>query len=142
MIRIKGRTAIVTGASSGIGRAIALRLARRGVRVALVARSAARLEEVADAARRGGTVALVVPCDVCDRESVRLAHDRVVAAFGSVDILVNAAGFGIWKPFLDIREEEHTGMMDTIYWGAFHWIRAALPGMRERGGASVLRPPR
>jgi len=138
MLTLRNRVAVVTGASSGIGRAVALRLARRGAKVALVARTASALEQVAAAIRDLGGRAVVVPCDVADPEAVARAHALVVAELGSPDLVVNAAGFGVWKGFSDVTEAEHTGMMDTIYWGAFHWIRAALPGMRERGRGSIV----
>lgn len=128
-MRISGSRAVVTGASSGIGRAVALRLARLGADVALVARRAAALEAVAVDARRYGKRVLVVPCDVSDPAAVARAHQIVETELGPPDILVNAAGFGVWKPFLEITADEHAGMMNVMYWGAFHWIRAALPGM-------------
>jgi NAD(P)-dependent dehydrogenase (short-subunit alcohol dehydrogenase family) len=135
---LNGRIAVVTGASSGIGRAVALRLARRGVRVALVARSTAALEAVADAIRGEGGDALVVSCDVSDPLAVSSAYQRVIGEWGIPDILVNAAGFGVWKAFSQVSEEEHRAMMATIYWGAFHWIRLGLPSMRERGRGRIV----
>jgi short-subunit dehydrogenase len=121
-----------------MGRAIAERLARRGVRVALVARGSSPLETVCEAIRSSGVTAVAVPCDVADRKAVVAAHARVVAALGEPDIVVNAAGFGVWKAFAEVSEAEHRGMMDVIYWGAFHWIRASLPGMRSRGRGAIV----
>jgi len=137
-MRIAGSRAVVTGASSGIGRAVALRLARLGADVALVARRADALEAAAAQARRYGTRIVVVPCDVADPAAVARAHRAVEADLGPADILVNAAGFGVWKPFLDITAEEHSAMMDVMYWGAFHWIRAVLPGMLARRRGHVV----
>jgi short-subunit dehydrogenase len=136
--RLEGRVAVVTGASSGIGRAVSERLARRGARVALVARSAERLGTVAESIRQAGGIALAVPCDVADARAVKVAHAQVVEKLGAPDILVNAAGFGVWKGFAEVTEAEHQGMMDTMYWGAFHWIREGLPGMRERRRGRVV----
>jgi short-subunit dehydrogenase len=137
-MRIAGSRAVVTGASSGIGRAVALRLARLGADVALVARGADALEKVAEEARRHGSRIVVIPCDVADPEAVARAHRAVEADLGPPDILVNAAGFGVWKPFLDIAVEEHTAMMEVMYWGAFRWIRAVLPGMVARRHGHVV----
>jgi len=137
-MRISGSTAVVTGASSGIGRAVALRLAKLGANVALVARREQVLEAVAvDVGRHGGKV-LVVPCDVTDVAAVERAHRRVVEELGSPDIVVNAAGFGVWRPFFEITPAEHAGMMDTMYWGAHAWIRAVLPAMLARRRGHVV----
>lgn len=137
-MRISGTRAIVTGASGGIGRAVAIRLARHGARVALVARRADRLNDVAVAISRMGRQAMVVPCDVSDPSAVASALHRIEVDLGPPDLLVNAAGFGVWKPFMDITETEHADMMSVMYWGAFHWIRAVLPGMRRRGKGHIV----
>ncbi|MFW6088451.1 MAG: SDR family NAD(P)-dependent oxidoreductase [Gemmatimonadota bacterium] len=137
-MRIRGRTAVVTGASRGIGQAIALNLARGGADVVLVARSENRLREVAGRVHELGRKAHLVPCDVTDQDAVAWAATRAVAAVGEVHILVNAAGIGTWKPFLEITPEEHDAMMATNYWGTFWWIRHLLPGMVERGTGAVV----
>jgi len=137
-MRIKGSTAVVTGASRGIGRAIALDLARGGADVALVARSEDRLREVAERVAELGRRAHVVPCDVTDPDAVARAAARALAALGEIHISVNAAGIGVWKPFHEITTDEHEAMMATNYWGTFWWIRHLLPGMVERGSGVVV----
>ena len=137
-MRIKGRKVIVTGASSGIGRATALSLARRGADIALVARRRDQLEEVAAAARSAGVRALVSPCDVSDPDAVGAAFRHIQRELGEPDIVVNAAGIAFWKPFSDITTAEHRAMMDVNYWGSFHWIQAVLPGMRERRRGRIV----
>jgi short-subunit dehydrogenase len=137
-MRIRGTTAVVTGASSGIGRAIALQLARMGANVALVARRTDVLEAVAREARASGHRVAVVTCDVTDAEAVARAVHEVDAALGPPDLLVNAAGFGVWKPFMDISSAEHQNMMEVMYWGAFRWIRALLPGMQSRRRGHIV----
>lgn len=137
-MRISGKSAVVTGASRGIGRAIALDLARAGADIVLVARSEDRLREVADRVRELGREAHVVPCDVTDPDAVALAATRAGTAVGEVHILVNAAGIGIWKPFLEITPDEHEAMMATNYWGTFWWIRHVLPAMAERGTGVIV----
>jgi NAD(P)-dependent dehydrogenase (short-subunit alcohol dehydrogenase family) len=137
-MRIEGKTAIVTGASSGLGQAAARLIARRGARVALVARRGDRLEELAREIEGRGGRALAVPCDVADPEAVTAAFERIRRELGEPDILVNAAGMGVWKHFDDIPVSVHRAMMDVNYWGAFHWIRAVLPGMRARRRGRVV----
>jgi NAD(P)-dependent dehydrogenase (short-subunit alcohol dehydrogenase family) len=88
--------------------------------------------------RELGRKAHVVPCDVTDQDAVAWAATRAGNAVGQIDILVNAAGIGIWKPFLEITPEEHEAMMATNYWGTFWWIRHLLPGMVERGSGVVV----
>src|SRR3970040_2290568 len=101
-MRIRDSTAVVTGASRGIGRAIALDLARSGADVVLVARNEDGLREVADRVAELDRRAHVVPCDVTDPDAVARAAARAFAALGDIHILVNAAGIGVWKPFLEI----------------------------------------
>lgn len=96
-----GLRALVTGASSGIGRGLAIRLAREGARVALVARREAELESIAAEIRAGGGEALVLPCDVVDRDQVDECAARVEQAWKGVDLLVNNAGYGHHRRFLD-----------------------------------------
>src|SRR4051794_23594863 len=91
MDRLAGKTAIVTGASQGIGRGIALALAKEGAAVALAARSAEKLRAVLDEIEEAGGRALVMPCDVSDRAAVFSLVAAVVDAFGGLDVLVNNA---------------------------------------------------
>ena len=137
-MRIRGSVAVVTGASSGVGRAVALALARQGAAVALVARRGQELEKVAKEIGQLGGRAVVLQCDVADPEAVERTAEEARRALGRIDILINAAGLAIWRPFAAITDEEHRAMMAVNYWGTFHWIRAVLPAMREsRRGAIV-----
>ncbi|MBX3026400.1 SDR family oxidoreductase [bacterium] len=132
---VAGLNAVVTGASSGIGRALALRLARGGARLALVARRADRLEALAREVAALGAEALVVPCDVADRADSLAAADRVLQRFGSVELLVNNAGYGHHRRFLDWELDDIERMMRVNYFGAVYWTKALLPQMvaRQRG---------
>lgn len=130
-----GLNAVVTGASSGIGECLARRLAAGGARVALVARRADRLEALAaEIAGRGGE-ALVVPCDVGDRAASEGAARLVLERFGAVDLLVNNAGYGHHRRFLDWEVDDIERMMRINYLGAVYWTKALLPQMvaRRRG---------
>lgn len=127
-----GDVALVTGASSGIGRALSLALARRGLHVAALARSAGRLKELADEAGRSGRECLPLVCDVRDPESVERAVEQTVARFGRLDLVVNNAGFGAYAPFASSDDAELRELMEVNYFGAVHVTRAALPRLVER----------
>lgn len=137
-MRILGSVALVTGASDGIGREIALALARRGASVALVARRREALDEVAATIAARGGRALALPCDVADSGAVDAAVATAEHELGPVGILVNAAGLGIWRHFAEIPVDDHHRMMAVNYWGTFHTIRATLPGMRRRRGGAIV----
>jgi short-subunit dehydrogenase len=130
-----GLNAVVTGASSGIGRELALRLSQKGARVALVARRAERLESLAAEITAGHGEALVVPCDVGDRTQVSAAAQQVLERFGSVELLINNAGYGHHRRFLDWDLDDMERMMRVNYFGALYWTKALLPQMvtRRRG---------
>ncbi len=135
---LSGRRALVTGASSGLGRALALRVAREGARVALVARRAEALAALASEIRGGGGDALVLPCDVSDRSQVEASAERVQSAWGGVDLLVNNAGYGHHRPFLRWDVEDMERMMQVNFLGGLYWTKALLPGMVSRGEGWVV----
>ncbi|MFF3174857.1 SDR family oxidoreductase [Streptomyces sp. NPDC057900] len=121
---LAGRTAVITGAASGMGAATARLLAAQGVRVALLARRAERLEELAGKIAADGGQALAVATDVTDQASVDAAAERVHAAFGRVDLVVNAAGVMLPNPVDEGRADEWQRMLDTNVSGALRVIRA------------------
>lgn len=133
-MELHGKNVVITGASSGIGRATAMEMARRGANVVLAARRAERLEEVAAACRSRGVRALTIPTDVTRPEDCR----RLIDAAGDVDVLVNNAGFAV----LDTIDEANAGdlreMMDTNYFGAVHCTQAVLPRMLARRSGSIV----
>jgi len=128
----QGLTALVTGASSGIGRQLALRLAKEGARVALVARRESELEAVAEKIRAGSGEALVLPCDVTDLSQVNEAARMALETFGSIDMLVNNAGYGGQRKFLDWDIADMEAMMRVNYFGTVYFTKALLPQMVER----------
>lgn len=132
---LAGSVAIVTGASSGIGRATAVALADAGAAVAVAARRTGRLDEVAARIRRDGGSALAVATDVADREAVFALVERAAAEFGPADILVNNAGIMPASPVGDLRLDDWLRMVDVNVKGVLHCIAAALPAMlgRRRG---------
>jgi NAD(P)-dependent dehydrogenase (short-subunit alcohol dehydrogenase family) len=134
-----GKVAVVTGVGPGMGRSIALGLARRGVDVVLAARRADRLEAVAAGVRALGREPLLVPTDITDRQ----ACQRLVAAaqerFGGVDILVqNGHHEGDWQPVVDADPDVWRGIFDVNLFGALYLVQAVVPVMRQRGGGSII----
>jgi NAD(P)-dependent dehydrogenase (short-subunit alcohol dehydrogenase family) len=141
----EGRVALVTGASRGIGRAIAIRLAAEGARVAICARPRPRMAEfgtlektVADIEAVGGTV-LAVPFDLGDPTADRaVLVDEVEAALGPVDILVNNAAAGGYKGFLEWTDAELDHVLQVNFWAPWQLVRRVLPGMQARGAGWIL----
>jgi 3-oxoacyl-[acyl-carrier protein] reductase len=136
--RLSGKTAWVTGAGRGLGRAIALAFADEGADLYLTARSGEELAEVAEAARRRGASALWRASDVRSRASVEEAYREARERLGRVDVLVNNAGVWIEKPFLEFSDEEWALTLDTNLTGIFHCTRAVLPEMRDRRSGRII----
>lgn len=132
---LDGRTALVTGASSGIGEATARRLVASGARVGLVARRSGPLEELA---RELGDAAVVVTADVSQSAQVKDAADAVEAALGDIEVLVNAAGIAIPTLLGDLDDENWRSMIDVNLSGTFLPCREVGLRMRERGGGSIV----
>ena len=133
-----GKTAFVTGASSGMGRLLALRFAAAGANVALVARRETELATAAAEIERHGRQALVLPCDVSDRDQVFAAADRAVRTFGGVDILVNNAGYGGHRRFLEWDVDDIERLMRVNFLGSVYATKALLPQMVARRAGWVV----
>jgi short-subunit dehydrogenase len=128
-----GLNVLVTGASSGIGRLLALRMAAAGGRIVLVARRERDLEEVAGEIRSAGGEAVALVCDIGDRDQALATVDRAVDALGSIDVLVNNAGYGHHRRFLDWDLEDMERVMRVNFLGSLYFTKALLPAMVERG---------
>jgi 3-oxoacyl-[acyl-carrier protein] reductase len=132
------RTALVTGASRGIGRACAMALAGAGHRVALAARSLEKLEKVAGTIRTGGGESFVIEIDVADRNSIAAGFEKVAKDFGRIDILINNAGITKDGLAMRMKQEDWDVVLNTNLSGAFVAIQQVLPGMmRERWGRII-----
>jgi 3-oxoacyl-[acyl-carrier protein] reductase len=135
---LRDRVAIVTGASQGIGRAIAVELATVGADVVVVSRRLEALKPVADAVRAEGRRALALACDVSDTAQVDAVVERTVAEFGRIDLLVNNAGYRIRSPFEHLPRAEWDAMVGTNLTGVFLLTQAAGRVMIRQGGGKVV----
>ena len=137
--RLAGKRALVTGASRGIGRAIAIAYAHEGADVALLARDESKLAEVADEVEALGQRAVVLVCDVTDPDAVSGAVAHAVAGLGGIDVVVNNAGGNSFsRPLAELR---HSGWAKTFALNVdstVHVLQAVLPGMIERGSGSII----
>jgi NAD(P)-dependent dehydrogenase (short-subunit alcohol dehydrogenase family) len=133
-----GQLAVVTGASEGIGRAIASALAEKGAAVAVCARDAARIERVAGELRWKGSPTLGLACDVRDEAAVREFARHVMDELGTPTILVNNAGVGRFAPVAEMTTGDWRDVIDTNVTGMFLVTRAFLPAMLEDGGGAVV----
>jgi NAD(P)-dependent dehydrogenase (short-subunit alcohol dehydrogenase family) len=133
------QTVLITGASSGIGRATAVELARRGARLVLVARGRESLEEAAaEALAAGAQAALVRPADVTDADAVQAAVDDAVAEFGGLDVVVHAAQVMAYGRIEDVPREVYEQVVDVSLHGTANVARAVLPVFRKHGAGHLV----
>jgi NAD(P)-dependent dehydrogenase (short-subunit alcohol dehydrogenase family) len=138
MTTLAGRAALVTGASRGIGRAIAIDLAHAGAAVALVGRDTAALDQVAGEIAALGGSAVPLVADVADAAAIRAAVQAAEAAFGSLHTLVACAGAHAWQRFEDSAPADWARLIDVNVGGVLNTVHAAGPGMRARGQGSII----
>ncbi len=133
------KTAVVTGAGSGVGRATALQLLREGWNVGLVGRRLELLQETVALAGVPESQALAVACDIGDAEAVDRMAAAVRSTLGDVEVLVNAAGTNAPRRALNVLSlEDFHGMIDTNLNGAYYCVQAFLPSMRARGSGTIV----
>ena len=136
--RLSERVAVISGASKGLGKAIALALGRAGVQLALASRNLRQLAETADAARALGTDVEVFQVDVTHEQQIRALEKDVITRFGKVHILVNNAGINIRKPVTDFTLAEWQQVVDTNLTGPFLLCRSFVPHMKGLGYGRIL----
>jgi 3-oxoacyl-[acyl-carrier protein] reductase len=138
-MELKGKSAVVTGSTKGIGRAIAEALVREGVSVCVSARDVDEIKRAVDELGDAGDARVTgAVCDVRDYESVRALFAHAVAELGGVDVLVNNAGIGKFGRVDGMSTEDFRAVLETNLFGVFHCCREAIPLMKARGGGYVI----
>jgi NAD(P)-dependent dehydrogenase (short-subunit alcohol dehydrogenase family) len=135
---LNGRVAVVTGASRGLGRAMAVELGAAGAKLALVGRDRAKLDETAAEIGKAGAESAVFVADVTDEAQVRALEQGVRERFGRVDILVNNAGMNIRKPLVEYTLDEWNTVLDTNLTSVFLVCRSFIPMMKGRGYGRII----
>ncbi len=133
-----GPVVVVTGASAGVGRAIAHRFSRAGWRIALIARDREALEQVRREVEEMGGTALAIPTDVADAEAVFAAAQQVANSFGGIDVWINDAMVTVFSPLWEMTPEEFRRVTDVTYLGFVHGTMAALRHMRPVGRGTII----
>lgn len=134
----RGKTVVITGASSGIGAASCIEFAKKGASLALVARRKEKLEELEKTLAKFGIDTLACECDVSYKEQVQKMSSQVMEKFGKVDVLVNNAGFAIYGAVSDLSIEEIESQMNTNYFGMIYCTKNFLPKMLEQKSGHIV----
>lgn len=138
-MKLRGRHVVITGASKGLGRALAHRFAAEGASLALCARTLAPLEAVRAELSGHGADVIALPCDISDSQSVRAFSEQVIAARGHIDVLINNASLlGSRVPVAEYPLKEWDDVMQTNVHGTFFLTRAFLPVMMPRGSGAII----
>ena len=138
MTDIRNKTAVVTGAASGIGRALGIGLAREGARVVLADLNQAGLAESAKLVEAAGAKAETYALDVSSRDAVQSFADDIEAKFGGADIVINNAGVTQFSKIEDLSYEDFEWIMNIDFWGVVHSTKSFLPQMRRKGRGHVV----
>jgi len=138
-MELKGKVAIVTGGTKGIGRAIAEALVREGVDVCISARSRHEIDETLEglcALKAGNATGIVA--DVCNYSQVKPLFELTVGQFGGLDILINNAGIGLFQTVEEMSPEDFRSVIETNLFGVFYCCHEAIPLMKQRGGGYII----
>jgi short-subunit dehydrogenase len=135
--KLADQVVVITGASSGIGLATAEAAAEQGAKVVLAARSERTLNDTVKKINASGGHAVAVPCDVSDRKQVDRLAEQAVSRFGRIDTWVNVAGLGLYGRLDEVSDEDNRRLFDVNFWGVVNGSLAALPRLKEKGGALI-----
>lgn len=135
---LDGKVAVITGGSTGVGKAVGEIFARKGVRVVLAARTESRLKAAAESLRKAGGEVLAVPTDVSSREACEHLMSEAAGHFGLVDILVNNAGVGIYNPVDQMTDQDLETLLSVNLKGTIYCSQAVFPKMKERGSGHII----
>lgn len=135
---LTGKVVVITGASSGLGRAASLELAREGARLVIASRRAETLESTAELCRQAGAEVLAVVTDVTDEGSVARLATRAQELTGSIDVWINNAGVTVFGTLEGTPLEDHRRVLETNLWGAVYGARAVVPLFRRQGHGVLL----
>ena len=135
---LNGKVAVITGASKGLGKAMAIALGEAGASIALVSRDAEELNAVKHALENRGGKALIFPTDLCAEDQIRKLEHDVMGAFNGVDILINNAGINLRKPLVEFTMEEWRRVLDTNLTSVFLMCRSFVPYMKGKGYGRVI----
>ena len=138
MTDLKNKNALITGAGKGIGKSIALALAKEGVNIILVARTQDEIDSVAAKVRSLRVKALAITADVADINSVDAAVAKALAEFGTIDILINNAGIAAFGKFLELEPTDWERIIQVNLMGTYYVTRAILPNMIERQTGDII----
>src|SRR5690625_104669 len=136
--QLAGKTAIITGAGKGIGRATALALAKEGVHIGLMARTEADLQNVADEVKQAGVQAYIATADISSNEQVNQAVDQLKSELGTIDILINNAGIAKFGGFLELEVADWEKIIQVNLLGMYYVTRAVFPTMIEQKSGDII----
>ncbi|MRX68118.1 3-oxoacyl-[acyl-carrier protein] reductase [Flavobacterium resistens] len=138
MTDLKNKTALITGAGKGIGKAIAIALAKEGVNVILIARTQADVDQLADQTNNLGVKSLALAADVSDMNSINSAVQKALAEFKNIDILINNAGIASFGKFLELEPSDWEKIIQVNLMGTYYTTRAVIPNMIERQTGDII----
>ena len=138
MTDLKNKNALITGAGKGIGKAIAIALAKEGVNVILVSRTQADVDQLADETSTLGVKSLALSADVSDINSINTAVEKALAEFKNIDILINSAGIASFGKFLELEPDAWERIIQVNLMGTYYATRAVIPNMIERQTGDII----
>nr|WP_198999834.1 3-ketoacyl-ACP reductase [Flavobacterium sp. ASV13] len=138
MTDLKNKNALITGAGKGIGKAVAIALAKEGVNLILVSRTKSDIDQLAEETAKLGVKTLALSADVSDINSINSAVEKAIAEFKSIDILINSAGIASFGKFLELEPEAWERIIQVNLMGTYYTTRAVIPNMIERQTGDII----